>query len=84
MKAGEDEPGEEADLDEAALEDVVNHAGPDDLPLGDEFAGMAGAETGEGGGDVVAGEEEDVGREMEGCVEEGVEAKEAAEADEEG
>ena len=45
---------------------------------------MSGAEAGEGGGDVVAGEEEDVGGEMEGRVEEGVEAEEAAEADEQG
>ena len=45
---------------------------------------MAGAEAGEGGGEVVAGEEEDVGREMERGVEEGVEADEAAEADEPG
>ena len=44
---------------------------------------MSGVEAGEGGGDVVSGEEEDVGGEMEGCVEEGVEADEAAEADEE-
>ena len=44
---------------------------------------MAGAEAGEGGGDVVAGEEEDVGGEVERRVEEGVEADEAAEADEE-
>src|SRR6266700_2029021 len=53
----EEEPGEESDLDEAALEDVVYHARPDDLPLRDEFAGMAGAEAGEGGGDVITGEE---------------------------
>jgi len=89
MKAGdgegeEDKPREEADLDEAAFEDVVDHARPDDPPLGDEFAGMAGAEADEGGGDVVAGEEEDVGGKMEGRVEEGVEAEHAAEADEEG
>ena len=45
---------------------------------------MARAEACEGSGDVVAGEEEDIGREMEGCVEEGVEAEEAAEANEEG
>ena len=30
-----EEPGEEAYLDEAALEDILYHAGPDELPLGD-------------------------------------------------
>src|SRR5271170_1487289 len=55
-----DEPREEADLDEAALERVVDHAGPDELPLCDDFAGMAGAQAGEGGDDVVSREEEDV------------------------
>lgn len=31
----QEEPCEEAYLDEAALEDVFDHAGPDELPLGD-------------------------------------------------
>ena len=44
---------------------------------------MAGFDGGEGGGDVVSAEEEDVGGEVERGVEEGVEADEAAEADEE-
>lgn len=45
---------------------------------------MAGAEAGDGGRHVVAGEEEDVGGEVERRVEEGIEPDEAAEADEEG
>ena len=45
---------------------------------------MPGAEAGQGGGDVVSGEEKDVRGEMEGGVEEGVETEHAAEADEEG
>ena len=44
---------------------------------------MAGTETCEGGGDVVSGEEEDVGRQMKARVEEGVETEEATEADQE-
>ena len=58
--------------------------GPDDLPLLNNCAGVACADGGEDHGEVVAGEEEDVGCEMEGRVEEGVEADEAAEANEEG
>ena len=48
------------------------------------FAGVACADGGDGCGDVVAGEEEDVGGKVQGRVEEGVEAEEASEADEEG
>ncbi len=75
-------PGEEADLDEAALAEVVPDGGPDALGLGEESCRVAAAGGGEGGGEVVSGEEEDVGGEVEGRVEEGVEADEAAEADE--
>ena len=80
----EDDPGEEADLDEAALFEVVEYGGPDGSPLREDLAGMAVAGGRERGGDVVAGEEEDVGGQVEGGVEEGVEAEEAAEADEPG
>lgn len=45
---------------------------------------MSGAEAGDGGGKVISGEKKDVGGEVEGRIEEGVEADEAAEADEEG
>ena len=45
---------------------------------------MSGFDGDEGGGDVVSAEEEDVGGEVERGVEEGVEADEAAEADEKG
>lgn len=58
--------------------------GPDLLPLGEEFAGMAAAEAGECGGEIVAGEEEDVGSEVERRVEEGVETDEPTETDEPG
>jgi hypothetical protein len=68
----------------AALAKVAEDAGPDVLPLRDEFAGMAGAEAGEGCGYVVAGEEEDVSGQVERRVEEGVETEEATKADEEG
>ena len=83
-KQEEDEPGEESHLDETALAEIVEDRGPDLLPLGDEFAGMAGAEAVERGGKIVAGEEEDVGGKMEAGVEESVEADETAEADEPG
>ena len=33
----QNDPGEEADLDEPALAQVVEDAGPDEFPLGDEF-----------------------------------------------
>jgi len=61
-KGQQDGPGEEAYLDEAALAEIIENSRPDELPLGDELAGVAGAETGEGCGYVVAGEEEDVCR----------------------
>ena len=78
----QNEPGQKAHLDEAALEQVVDDGWPDDLPLRDDLAGMTGADTAEGCCDVVAGEEEDVGGEVERRVEEGVEADQATEADE--
>ena len=56
--------------------------GPDELPLVGDDGEMAGLEACPGGGDVVAGEEEDVGCQVERRVEEGIEAEQAAEADE--
>lgn len=78
----QDEPCEEADLDEAALENIVPDGRPDELPLLKECAGVAGAEAFEGSGEVVSREEEGVGCEMQRRVEEGVEADETTEADE--
>ena len=80
----EDEPCEESHLNKAAFAEIVEDRGPDLLPLGDEFAGMAGAEAMERSGQIVAREKEDVGGEMQGGVEESVEANEAAEADKPG
>jgi hypothetical protein len=71
-------------LNEAAFEDVVVDGGPDGLPLSEEFAGMAGAEAGESGWEIVTGEEEDVSGEVERRVEEGVETDEPTEANEPG
>ena len=79
----QDEPGEEADLDEATLLQIVPDAGPDQTPLCEELAGMTGGGGVKRARQVVAGEEKDVGGEVEGGVEEGVEADKAAEADEE-
>ena len=81
-KREQDYPGEEADLDEATLFEVLENAGPDDLPLTPELGGTAVGEAGPGGGQIVAGKEEDVGGEVERGVEEGVQAEQAAEADE--
>ncbi len=81
-KEEEEEPGEEAYLDEAALSEIFPDGGPDELELGEELGGVAVAGGGEGGGEVVAGEEEEVGEEVEGSVKEGVQADHAAEADE--
>ncbi len=81
-KGEEDEPGEETDLDEAALEDVVPDGGPDVFPFGDDDAGVTFADAGEDGWEIVTGEEEDVGGEVKRCVEEGVETDEPTEADE--
>src|ERR1700730_10312288 len=80
----QDKPGEETYLDEATFAEVVQDGGPDLLPLIDQLTGVAHFEGGEGGGQVVAAEEEDVGGEMQRCVEEGVEADKATEADQEG
>jgi len=41
----QEEPGEEAYLDKSTFEDVIDHAGPDELPLGDDGSGMAAAEA---------------------------------------
>jgi len=76
----QDDPGKEADLDEATLSEIVPDGGPDEMPLGEELSGMAGGGGVEGAGEVVAGEEKDVRGEVEGGVEEGVEADQAAEA----
>ena len=80
----QDEPSEETYLDEATFAEVVPDGGPDLLPLSDQLTGVAHFEGGEGGRQVVATEEEDVGGEVQRCVEEGVEADEATEADQEG
>ena len=79
----QDEPGEKSHLDKAPFDEVVPHPGPDQLPLGDQFSGMAGFEPRQGGHYVVSAEEEDVGGEVERGVEEGVESDETTEADEE-
>ena len=79
----EDEPGEKADLNEAALLEIVPDGGPDEMPLGEEIAGVTGGGGVERSGQIEAGEEEDVGGEVEGGVEEGVETDESAKADQE-
>ena len=78
----EKEPGEDANLNEAALQQVVEDGGPDLFPLGDEFVGMTDAEARDRHREIVAGEEEDVGGEVERRIEKSVEADQTPEADE--
>lgn len=76
----EDDPGEEADLNEAALADVVQDGGPDLFPLVDGYGWVPGADAAQDGGEIIAGEEEDVRREMQRGVKEGIKADETTEA----
>jgi len=74
-------PREKADLNKAAVEDVVDHAGQDEPELRNDYSRVAGAEARECSLDVVTREEEDEDREMECRIEEGVETDKAAETD---
>lgn len=83
-KRKQDDPSGKAYLDEATLEDVIPDGGPDRLPFIDGDTGMSGANAHEYGRKIIAGEEEDIGRQMQRCVKERVKADEPAKADKPG